>query len=898
MAPEQARGEPLDERSDVYALGAILYQLLSGAPPHAGTTATEVIAVTATREVAPIARVAPGAPPELVAIVGKALAFQPEGRYGDASALGEDVRRFLDGRLVGAHQYTPHQRVARFARRHRAVLSVAALAVISVTALAWLGIGRVVDERDAANRARLAASEDKASAERARDELQRRADQLIVMQARGLLDKNPTHAAAVLKELPSTSPRLGDARAVAQAAIVRGAAWTMPASDELTVVADLSADGALLVQTTRDGLVRIWDLDHRRLVLERRYPHDTRALWVGKLVLATLLDAPPELFDPLTGAARAIDVPPITSIVVSAVAALDGSRVAFVDDHGRAGVYEIATGKTTPLWPGHKPTLIAITANGRWIALADGVTVGVVDAAGREIASHPGDAVQLIASRFGEIAYRTADKLVLCKLEPHPVWTELALAPLLPAIALAYAFVGHEIDIYLSSGKLMAWQGGRLAERVVLGGLSSGLAEGDRGLIVAAGIDGKIHVANRLISGELHLPIPLTNLKILASPGSPRIIAIGRGVIVGFDLSDSFPEELPFPSGTIATLIDDDTLLLWRAQHGAAQWYDLRTRTVMPFEYEPRGVPTVIDADPTDGRILVSDQAIDTTLVVLHKGSAESRPIVRERFVWGRLLPRGALIYTTGDGRLFVATGAVTGPGPGREVAKLDGVVDNAVGLGGTRFAAISTGGEIVRGDFATDVLDRIRVPVAAAAAPGRFVPAGMVGADRAGRVLVGHDNRLLLWDRDLVEIAVLDQPILHIAPSDDGVMLELTDHSLVWTALVPGQPVRSLLSASNHPLLFSYDGHLAIGRTVNGQVVVVEATTQSVWDLPVYYAAFDIMSIAPSARRFVQGGFGQLALWTLPQAPTELRAWLDERTNAATDDDHALVWPRPRARP
>ena len=52
----------------------------------------------------------------------------------------------------------------------------------------------------------------------------------------------------------------------------------------------------------------------------------------------------------------------------------------------------------------------------------------VVDAAGREIASHPGDALQLIASRFDEIAYGTTSKLVLCKLEPRPAWTEDQLA--------------------------------------------------------------------------------------------------------------------------------------------------------------------------------------------------------------------------------------------------------------------------------------------------------------------------------------------------------------------------------------------------------------------------------------------------------------------------------------
>src|SRR5262249_8564023 len=133
MAPEQARGEELGPRGDVYALGATMYQLLAGKPPHAGNSASEVLDRTVNNDpVTPLAEVAPGAPPELVAIVDKALAYEPAQRYPSATALAEDVRRFLAGQLVAAHRYTPRQRVARFAKRHRAPLAVAAPAMVAV----------------------------------------------------------------------------------------------------------------------------------------------------------------------------------------------------------------------------------------------------------------------------------------------------------------------------------------------------------------------------------------------------------------------------------------------------------------------------------------------------------------------------------------------------------------------------------------------------------------------------------------------------------------------------------------------------------------------------------------------------------------------------------------------
>jgi hypothetical protein len=879
MAPEQARGEELDPRGDVYALGATLYQLLAGAPPHAGTSATEVIARTGTHEVVPVDVVAPGAPPELVAIVGKALAFDPAGRYPDAGALGEDVRRFLAGQLVAAHRYTAGQRFARFARRHRAPLAVAALAMVAVAAVAWIGVHRIVVERDAADAARAAAAEGQSAAEKAGAEARRRAEQLIVMHARGLVDGNPTQAAAVLKELPGSSDRLGEARAVAQAAIMRGPAWAIQSSDVLTTIAELSADAKYLLQVTRDGVIQVWDLDRRRRVISRSYPPDTRALWVGRELLVTRSRSAPELFDPFADSSRAVPVAPIQLAVASDA----GDRVAYLDGHGAAAVLEVVSRTSRPLWPDHVALDIAIASDGRWIAVADKHTVAVLDATGRELTRHPGPAIRLFVSRFDQLGYATADKVVLCSLAPQPTWTEIDLKPYLPARAVDFVFRGRELNLYLSPGKVLVWNGTRLGERLALTGYSPRMREADRDLLVIPGVDGKLHVINDLITAELHLPTPLQNLRLVARAGAPRVVAVGTGRIVGFDLAGSFPEPLA-PRDVSATFVDDDTLLLWSQMGGTWRWYDVRTRAETTFSYDPVGLPQVVDVDPEDGRVLVHELANDELLVVVRRGTAEQRRLVHAPHVWGRLLPHGAMVFGGGDDRLF----ALTDAGPPRVIAKLEGIVQSAVPLGGAGFAALSSKGELVRGDLATGALTRAHVP------PGTT---WAFAGDRTGRVFVAQDDRLLLWDRDLVELARADRRIIRIEPCDDGALLELSDHAVVRAALVPGAPLRTLLAASSRSPLISPGGKLVIGESVNAQTVVFETQAQAAWELPRYFNWRELATISPTTRRFVQGGFGRLALWTLPLAPTELSRWLGERTNAVTDGDYALAWswlPRP----
>lgn len=150
MSPEQAAGDAADPRSDVFSLGRILYELISGQPLFDECDAEAVLRAVRHGEIPPLAAQALDAPKELIAIVEKALAVVPAQRYADARALATDIDHFLDGRRVSAHRYSLFQEVLRRARPFRLPLLIALVAtvlLISLAIWAWL---RTRVERDLA----------------------------------------------------------------------------------------------------------------------------------------------------------------------------------------------------------------------------------------------------------------------------------------------------------------------------------------------------------------------------------------------------------------------------------------------------------------------------------------------------------------------------------------------------------------------------------------------------------------------------------------------------------------------------------------------------------------------------------------------------------------------------
>ncbi len=155
MPPEQAAGKlrELDERSDIYALGAVLYHLLTGERPFDGLSRMKVLSEVLQAEPLAPDKVEPDVPPALAAICRRAMELDPAQRYPTARELAAEVQRYESGGRVAAHDYGRVELMRRFLKRHRPVVatSLVALGVLmGVVVYAFLAVSeRAEAEREA-----------------------------------------------------------------------------------------------------------------------------------------------------------------------------------------------------------------------------------------------------------------------------------------------------------------------------------------------------------------------------------------------------------------------------------------------------------------------------------------------------------------------------------------------------------------------------------------------------------------------------------------------------------------------------------------------------------------------------------------------------------------------------
>ncbi|HEX2568890.1 MAG TPA: protein kinase [Polyangia bacterium] len=240
MPPEQAWARTVDERADVYSLGALLYHVLAGVSPYSGTTALEILNRVRTAPPLPLTKRVPGIPEDLATIVAKAMARRPEDRYPTARELAEDLRRFQTGQLVSAYRYSRRTLIWRWVRRHRGPVAVSAAFLGLLMVLGALSVRRIVVERKVA---------------------EERSNDLVLVQSHTALERDPTAALAWLKLYPLNGAHLDQVRDLALDAWSRGVALhVLDKKEGKDSYGDFSPDGRRVAYFDEQHQVAVRDL--------------------------------------------------------------------------------------------------------------------------------------------------------------------------------------------------------------------------------------------------------------------------------------------------------------------------------------------------------------------------------------------------------------------------------------------------------------------------------------------------------------------------------------------------------------------------------------------------------------------------------------------------------------
>ncbi|MBI5548587.1 MAG: protein kinase [Deltaproteobacteria bacterium] len=369
MSPEQAAGkvDEIDERSDVWGLGAILYQILTGTPPNAGKTQAELINAVLAGRVRPVQQLCKDAPPELAAICEKALRREKNRRYKTAKDIADEVEAFLTGAKVTAYRYSSWELLRRFAEQNKKTMAAAAvilLTIIGALVAVTVALGRESTARAAAKHEGTVAHFHLAQA-RAKAADQQRGDFRFVSAA-GLaaesLQNNPANPRGAF-----FSPEFAAEHPEARQLLVRAASTlyqtrqhtlvdlvaSFQTDEALTQIA-YAPDGSLLAVGSYDSKVRIYDPGKRALVrtLEGHSDRVYTVAWSadGGLLASGSRDRTIILWDAVTGAKLRV-LQGHEGLVRQVVLSPDGTLLASASWDRTVRLWEVATGELIKVLP-------------------------------------------------------------------------------------------------------------------------------------------------------------------------------------------------------------------------------------------------------------------------------------------------------------------------------------------------------------------------------------------------------------------------------------------------------------------------------------------------------------------------------------------------------------------
>jgi hypothetical protein len=790
MSPEQARGERADARSDVYSLGATLFYVLAGEPPHLGRTGEETIAATASGKPPRWHQLSRGVPDDLRAILARALAADPAQRYRDAGALAADLRQFVTGNLVAAHRYSALERLGRLIRRHRVAVAVGSIAAAVLAAVLIIAVGRIANERDAANEARVREAA--------------RADELTLAKARLLLDTNPTLAVALVRPL-AASDRWRDVSDVLAAAVARGVAWRLPVSGEALHVA-IAPDGVHALAVASDGQIWFYDLRTRssRVVYDLARvvddAHPALLAWRADGQLAVFEGKQLVLLDPMTSAHRSI------VLAVDAAAAYDsGGVVSWVD-------------RTLHAWrlDGETPRAIDVGEEARKVvASPDGKQLVVIGRTALWWVDAGGNVHQLLAAAVRAVAWSsTSTDLVLATSTGQVRIVHLAETPVWDSGDLGHFFP----DSLVASDDHYAMQNGSglwsdLATVQYNGQRPAGLEVARDGMFVAAESGGKIEILDGAYRQQLFSPDGRLDTIAARASSSFVIAAAGTDVLV-WDLDAVLPRRLADVDPIVAAMRGGPHAVLVPAGP-AVHWIDLHSFAVLPAPSLNLESPVVVSPSGE----LAMTMAGDVTLMQV--GASQGRVVAHGARI-ARFVDDDHIAVCTTAGRVDLhdlKTGAISvlAPGGAHNVRARDGVV--TISLDDGRFERVV---------LATGTHDTIR-PVA---------PVMFDQIATGGRLWLVWGNQLACWEPDgqLVTFAATPRAIRDLFVTEDHVVIDTDESGFVVDASRPGSLQRIIPLGTIRLSDQAYEGvatqggdYLAAPRN-GGGALVLDAETGTAW--------------------------------------------------------------------